>query len=267
MDEISEYNRERWNLLVKANAVFTRPQFDLNEQSASELVNPGGVFPEIAGKNVLCLASGGGQQSAAFAILGANVTAFDISDLQLEQDRAAAAHYGVQIETVQGDMRDLSAFEAGSFDIVFHSYSINFVPDSDVVFRQIARVLKTGGIYRFNCANPFFIALKPADWNGDGYSLKTPYSDGAEIVYEDESWIFRDEKPREQIPVCREFRHNLSTLVNNLIKNGFVILKLEEENYGTPDLSEEPGTYPHFTAFAPPWLRFWARLEPNVFEK
>ncbi len=56
MDEITEYNRERWNLPVKADAVFTRPQLDLDEKSASELANPGGVFPEIVGKDVLYLA-------------------------------------------------------------------------------------------------------------------------------------------------------------------------------------------------------------------
>lgn len=265
MDELSEYNRERWNLLVNANAIFTRPYFDLDEKTAFVLANDAGVFPEIGGKDVLCLASGGGQQSAAFAILGANVTALDISDLQLERDVEAARHYGFEIKTVRGDMRDLSAFADDSFDIIFHGYSINFVPEAAVVFREAARVLKTGGFYHFNCANPFFIALKPTAWNGDGYSLKSPYENGAAIVYEDESWIFRDEKPPEEIPVCREFRHNLSALVNGLVENRFVILEIKEENYGEPDLTAEPGTYPHFTAFAPPWLRFWARLEPNCF--
>ena len=33
-------------------------------------------------------------------------------------DREVAAHYGVQIETVQGDMRDLSGFETATFDLV-----------------------------------------------------------------------------------------------------------------------------------------------------
>ena len=41
--------------------------------------------------DVLCLAAGGGQQSVAFALLGANVTVFDLSETQLEHDRLAAA--------------------------------------------------------------------------------------------------------------------------------------------------------------------------------
>ena len=41
------------------------------------------------------------------------------------------------IETVQGDMRDLSCLQEAAFDIVWHPYSINFIPDVQVVFRQV----------------------------------------------------------------------------------------------------------------------------------
>ncbi|MET0647531.1 MAG: class I SAM-dependent methyltransferase [Pyrinomonadaceae bacterium] len=57
---------------------------------------------------MLCLAGGGGRESACFALLGAAVTVFDLSPEQLERDRLAAAHYGTHVETVRGDMRDLS---------------------------------------------------------------------------------------------------------------------------------------------------------------
>lgn len=258
MDEVSKYNLERWNAMVEANAIFTRPILNLDLQTARDHIDEEGVFGDVAGKNVLCLASGGGQQSVCFALLGANVTVFDMSKKQLDRDREAAELYNLKTEIVQGDMRDLSGFEEASFDIVYHAYSINFVPDAKAVFREVARVLRSKGIYHFNCANPFFIALKQADWNGEGYVLKSPYIEGAEIEYEDESWVFRDETPEKAIKPCREFRHNLSTLVNGLIENDFTILKILEQNLGTPDLNAEPRTSDHFTAFAPPWLKLWA---------
>ena len=53
---------------------------DLDERKARERINPYGVLKEVAGKDVLCLASGGGQQSAAFGVLGARVTVFEDRD-------------------------------------------------------------------------------------------------------------------------------------------------------------------------------------------
>ena len=71
-------------------------------------------------QDVLCLASGGGQQGPILAAAGANVTVFDNSPAQLRQDELVARREGLSIRTVQGDMRDLSAFADGSFDLIFH---------------------------------------------------------------------------------------------------------------------------------------------------
>ena len=110
MDEIAEYNQARWKELVNANALFTRPKLNLDETAARRIVDFDGRLGDVAGKDVLCLACGGGQQSAAFALLGARVTVFDLSEEQLERDREAARHYGFDIKIIQGDMRDLSCF-------------------------------------------------------------------------------------------------------------------------------------------------------------
>ena len=117
MDEIARYNKDRWEELAEANVEFSRPYLDLDPPRARECVDPHGMIGEVDGKDVLCLASGGGQQSAAFGVLGANVTVLDLSETQLQRDRQAAAHHGRRIETVQGDMRDLSRFGDASFDV------------------------------------------------------------------------------------------------------------------------------------------------------
>ncbi len=262
MDEIARYNYRRWQALAKANAVFTRPLLDLTPADAREIIDPHGDLGDVAGRPVLCLASGGGQQSVAFALLGAQVTVVDLSTAQLDRDREAAAHYGLNLTTIEADMRDLSMLDAASFEIVYHPYSLNFVPDAREVFRQVARVLRPGGAYYFNCANPFTLGLQAGDWDGWGYPLRYPYVEGGAITSQDAPWIFRGEAQAEPIAGPREYRHALSTLVNGLITAGFALIRLEEENLGTPDPHAEPGTAEHFTAVAPPWLRFWARLQP-----
>ncbi len=267
MDDIARYNIARWRALAGANALFTRPALRLDPDTAREKIDPEGRLGAIAGKDVLCLAGGGGQQSAAFALLGARVTVVDLSDAQLARDREAAAHYGIDIVTVQADMRDLSRLDAAAFDIVWQPYSLNFVPDARAVFGEVARVLRPGGRYHFNCANPFFSGLGQRDWNGEGYTLKRPYVDGAEIAYDDQDWVYdRDAWRGEPVPGPREYRHTLSTLVNGLIGRGFVLLHLSDSRDLHPDPGAEPGTWAHFVAIAPPWLAFWAAYRPEVFE-
>lgn len=266
MDDISNYNRERWNALVRANALFTRPALHLDATTARQKIDPDGILGELAGKRVLCLASGGGQQSAAFALLGAHVTVYDLSDAQLERDRQAAAHYGVSIETVQGDMRDLSHFADDTFDVVWHPYSINFVPEIGVVFGEVARVLRDRCLYHLHFANPFIIGLLAQDFDGNGYPLKRPYEDGAEITGQDEEWVYsRSENAGKVVPAPREYRHTLSTMINGLVEHGFVIRHLSD-TYGIhPDMQAEPGTWDHFNAVAPPWLAVWSLYCPGAF--
>lgn len=260
MDSVAQYNQERWSALVRANAIFTRPRLDLDAAAAQELVDPEGRLGDVRGKRVLCLASGGGQQSVAFALLGAEVTVVDLSAEQLEQDRLAAAHYGLTVHRVQADMRDLSALPGAAFDLVFHPYSLNFVPDARAVFVQVARVIRPGGLYYFMCANPCFAGLMVQEWDGRGYPLHRPYADGIEIRHADESWVFRGTIPEKAISGPVEYKHTLGTLINGLIEQGFVIQRVEEEFLGQPDINAEPGTTEHFSAIAPPWLRFWAEL-------
>lgn len=68
---------------------------------------PKAWLSDIRGKNVLCLASGGGQQVPIFAAAGAVVVSFDLSDEQLRKDQLVAAREGLNIQCVRGDMANL----------------------------------------------------------------------------------------------------------------------------------------------------------------
>jgi len=260
MDDLARHNRARWEALARAGCRFTRPMFDLTPHTAHELVDPGNMMGQIAGRDVLCLAGGGGQQSAAFALLGAHVTVLDLSQTQLDRDRQAAEHYGLSVRTMQGDMRDLSAFGNGSFDVIYHAHSLNFIPDPMPVFEQAARVLRQGGLYRISYTNPFTHSLWNDAWNGSGYSLEDIYRDG-EVLYEDAGWDFNNAAgDRQVVEGPREFRHTLSKVVNGLIGHGFSLLGLWEDGDG--DASAEPGSVAHCEAVAPPWLVMWWRYDP-----
>jgi ubiquinone/menaquinone biosynthesis C-methylase UbiE len=254
MDEIAKYNKERWEELARNNIAYSRPALNLTVESAREMIDPEKMLKEVTGKNVLCLAGGGGQQSAAFALLGSNVTVLDISETQLERDHIASKHYNVSIKTIQGDMRDLSCFTNASFDIVWHAHSLNFIPNVDAVFQEVARVLKIGGLYRLFCTNPF-VHGSWDNWNGKGYELKQFYIDGGEVIADDPYWeIEYSDKTRKRVIGPKEFRHSISTIVNTLILNGFTVLGLWE-TIGF-NKNAEPGSWDYFKTIAPPYLTF-----------
>ena len=111
-------------------------------------------FGDLRGRDVLCLASGGGQQAPILAAAGARVVSFDLSDEQLEKDRSVAERDGLPVRCERGDMADLSRFADDSFDLVFHPCSNAFVPDVRVVWRECHRVLRPGGELLAGFVNP-----------------------------------------------------------------------------------------------------------------
>jgi ubiquinone/menaquinone biosynthesis C-methylase UbiE len=257
MDELAEFNRRRWNELSREGVDFGRPWLDLTLEEAHKRVDPEGIMSRVSGKRVLLLAGGGGQQSAAFGLLGAEVTVLDLSEEQLAADRKAADHYGLDPTLVQGDMRDLSRFDENAFDLVWHAHSIGFVPDVRVVFRAVARVLRDDGLYRLSCGNPFTIQADESSWTGEGYVIKAEYSDSEEV--EVEPWEIEGlNGSLKRVVGPREFLHVLSTLINVPIGLGFRLLGAWEDEVG--DIHAPPGSWSHFTAVCPQYLVFWWQL-------
>src|SRR4051812_29546291 len=133
------HNRSAWDNQVDAGNEWTRPvspdviaHARLGDWSIVLIGYqpvPRDWFPAtVRGANVLCLASGGGQQGPILAAAGANVTVFDNSQRQLDQDRAVADREGLLLRTELGDMRDLSVFGDETFDLIVHPISNLFCP-------------------------------------------------------------------------------------------------------------------------------------------
>lgn len=108
---------------------------------------PHAWFGELAGKQVLGLASGGGQQIPIFSALGARCTVLDYSPRQCESERLVAEREGYQVTVVQGDMTRPLPFEDEAFDLIFHPVSNCYVEEVRPIFRECYRVLKQGGLF------------------------------------------------------------------------------------------------------------------------
>ncbi len=100
----------------------------------------------LAGKRVLGLASGGGQQIPVFSALGARCTVLDYSPVQCESERMVARREGYEVEVIRGDMTKPLPFEGETFDLIFHPVSNCYVRQVRPIFQECARVLKWGGV-------------------------------------------------------------------------------------------------------------------------
>ncbi len=271
MDKITKENEKQWNKMVKSGVPCSRPKLNLNPQKAKEWLDKNNILGNLKGKKVLCLASGGGQQSVGFAILGAKVTVVDFSSGQLKKDKLVAEKLSLDIKTVKSDMRDLSKFRDNEFDVIYQPYSINYIQRINKLFDEVTRVLKREGVYHLMFHNPFVHGTwkdgcwgnqwkKNELWKGKGYPIWQPYKDGSKIKTNDPNWNYSDKNgKRVKMKSPQEFKHTLSSIINGLIKRGFNIVYLDE--YTGNNFNAKPGTWDHYISCAPPWLFLWVRKQ------
>ncbi|MCL6674893.1 class I SAM-dependent methyltransferase [Streptomyces panaciradicis] len=235
VDDPVAHNRAAWDKYVEEGNEWSRPvsKEDIERARAGdwsvvlvgyEQVDRSWLPADLSGKDVLCLASGGGQQGPILAAAGARVTVFDNSPRQLGQDQMVAARDGLDLRTVLGDMRDLSAFADGVFDVVFHPVSNLFVPDVAAVWRECFRVLRPGGTLLAGFLNPdvYLFDHEALDERGELVVVhKLPYSDVTEYSAEERARKFGAD-------AALEYSHTLTDQIGGQLAAGFVVTGFAE---------------------------------------
>ena len=233
--DVRSYNREAWNREVEGGkSRWTQPvdseiiararRGEFSILLTENIPVPQKWFPPLIGADILCLASGGGQQGPVLAAAGANVTIFDNSPAQLQQDRLVAERESISLRTMEGDAADLSMFAYESFDLVFNPCSTVFMPDVRAVWKACSRVLRPGGILMTGSMNPvhYIFDLYKADEGILEVTHSIPYSDLTSIPRE-----YLDELIEKGLPV--EFGHSLTDLIGGQCDAGFVITDMYED--------------------------------------
>jgi SAM-dependent methyltransferase len=246
---IREYNRFAWDRQAEIGNPFTIPSSPEVIAAARQgyfsvlltetKPTPRAWFPEsFAGLELLGLACGGGQQGPVFAALGARVTIFDNSPAQLERDRQAAEREGLQIRTVEGDMRNLSVFPDNSFDLVFHPVSNVFCPEVRPVWKECFRVLRPAGTLLAGFANPVYYLFGTllADQKKLRVRYSIPYSDLEAFTPEEVQAYMEDGTPFE-------FGHSLTDLIAGQTEAGFRITGFYEDICPDSPISKYHPTY------------------------
>lgn len=242
--ELRDYNREAWNRQVAQGDRWTLPvgpeviaaarRGEWRVVLTPRKPVPRAWFGELAGRDVLGLASAGGQQGPVLAAAGARVTVFDNSSAQLGQDRKVAEREGLSIRLVEGDMRDLSVFADESFDLIFHPCSNGFVDDVRPVWREAFRVLRPGGALLSGFAQPVIYLLDP-DLEKQGVmqlKYRMPYSDLTSLSDEE-----RRRYTDKGEPLC--VAHSLEDQIGGQLDAGFLLAGFYEDKHVEGDLFSE----------------------------
>lgn len=182
----------------------------------------------VAGKRVLEVGCGGAQASIAFAERGAVVTAVDFAASEIEFAGELAREHRVSVEFHQRDMTDLSPVADASQDVVFSAYAFNYVDDLAACFREVCRVLKSGGLFVWSGAHPFGHAVDP-----DTLRLNRSYFETGKTVLGEETGC-----------AFASVHRTVSDYFNLLVETGFVVERMVE-----PDSRQR---YPY-----DPWYGLW----------
>ena len=233
--DIADFNRKAWDQQVENGNVWTLPVSAEQVAAAREgrwdvLLTPTKTVPrawfgEVRGKDILLLASGGGQQGPILAAAGARVTVYDNSPRQLERDRQVAARDGLEITTLLGDMRDLSVLASESFDLIFHPVSNCFVDTVLPVWQGAFRVLRHGGTLLAGFNNPILYAFDQELLSKQGVfqvANRLPYADVESMKEEDRTRLFGAGSPLE-------WSHTLSEQIGGQLEAGFLLAGFYED--------------------------------------
>lgn len=249
MNSIDDHNRQAWDALVRKKQRHTRPADDEDLSDPRTLIDPRGWIGNLRGREVLCLAAGGGRQSALYAQAGAIVTVVDISPAMLALDREIAAEKGFDVRVIETSMDDLSMLKNAMFDVVIQPVSTCYVPDVRPVYREVARVLRIGGLYISQHKQPASLQAE-ARPSQHGYRLLEPYYRQGPLPAVEGS--------QHREPGTLEFLHRWEELIGQMCLAGFAIEDLVEPYHGGEN-SPTQGTFSHRSRYVPPYVRVKAR--------
>jgi SAM-dependent methyltransferase len=178
------------------------------------------LLGDVRDKAVLEVGCGAAQGARWLVSAGARVTAFDVSYGQLLVSRELDERSGVTVPVVQADAQ-VMPFLDDAFDVVVSAFGgIPFVADSAGVMREVARVLRPGGLFVFSVTHPTRWAF-PDDPGRAGLTVQQSYFDRTPYVEVDEGGT----------ATYVEHHRTLGDRVRELVAAGLVLEDLVEPEW------------------------------------
>ncbi len=234
----SEQNKKAWEYnayefwVMQSGTPAERAQEDLKDP-VRMLKQYARYFDTYKGVRVANICGSCGKKAVPLAVLGAEVTVFDISEDNKRYALETAKCAGVSINFEVCDVLEIDMEKYGNhFDVVFMEGGIlHYFHDINEFMGIMYSLLKKGGKMICSDFHPF---TKIADL----LELKQPsMSYFSTEVFEGEMAHarFYEESIRKQMPKCSYRKYTISEIINSVIESGFALNRFDEYPAWTDD--------------------------------
>ena len=195
-------------------------------------------FDSYEGIKVANICGSCGKKAIPIAILGAEVTVFDISEENKRYAMEVAEAANVKIDYQVGNVLEIDMDQYGQFfDVVFMEGGIlHYFHDIDQFMKLMHSLLIPNGKMICSDFHPF---TKIVDALGAEQQTMSYFSTE---VFEGEMAHARffDEEIRAKMPLCSYRKYTLSEIMNATIQNGFLVQRFDEHpSWANPNLPGE----------------------------
>lgn len=248
MREHSMQNKRAWE--YNAYEFWVAASGTPSERAKQDIADPvgmlkrySGYFDAYEGVKVANICGSCGKKAIPLALLGAEVTVFDISEdnRRYALETAEAANVDVRFEVC--DILEIDAEKYGGyFDVAFMEGGVlHYFAEIDEFMRVMFSLLREGGKLICSDFHPFtkISDILKFEQPAMGY-FSTEIFEG-EMAHA----RFFDDDIREKMPKCRYRKYTVSEIVNAILDSGFCLKRFDEHPAWTDD--RVPG---EFTAVA-----------------
>ncbi len=231
MTNYSQRHKEAWEYdaynfwVAHAGAPEERARQDMENPKAM-LRRYADYFDRFQGVRVANICGSCGKKAIPLALLGAEVTIFDISEENRRYALEVAEAAKVNITFEVGDVLDIDrAKYGGQFDVAFMEGGVlHYFHDIDRFMAVMRVLLKPGG--KMICSD-----FHPFNKITDALGLEQPALGyfSTEIVEGEMAHArFYDGETRARFPKCLYRKYTVSEIINAIIRAGFTLTRFDE---------------------------------------
>lgn len=231
MRDYSAQNKKAWE--YSAYDFWIKNSGFPSERAKKDMENPLGMLRKYAkyfdcyeNVRIANICGSCGKKAIPLALLGADVTVFDISEdnqkYALEVAAAAKTHIHYEVcDVLEIDMTTYTNY----FDVVFMEGGIlHYFHDIGEFMQIMYSILKPGG--KMICSD-----FHPFTKISDIFNLQQPsmsYFDTSVFEGEMAHARFFEDAVRSQMPKCLYRKYTISEIINSVINHGFTLKKFDE---------------------------------------
>jgi len=227
MNEQSRINKKAWEYRAyefwcKRDGHPQAKAAEIMKDPLSKLKKHKQYFSQISGKKIANLCGSNGRKAVPLALLGAEVTVFDISEENKRYALELAACANTRIDYVVTDIYEIDLDRYGDyFDTLYLEGGIlHYFGDLDRLMAILYRMLKDGGSMILNDFHPFRRCLA-----GDGEIryFDTELRKG-DVAYKH----FFPEEEQSDFPDVMVRLYTMSDIINAVLDSGFRLKRFDE---------------------------------------